>query len=130
MTTDQKASIAPGQIFEFDYPFIEEYVVVHGYDEKTDSVTQNKVSSWRPGTIIEGDCHGDSVAIAHGVGKQSIALVSIHRPGRFPTRVFYLRRWVTPDGKEFGKPKLLIKTASAFRTLVAGYRYPYEVEKV
>ena len=46
-------------------------------------------------------------------------------PGKFSSRVFYVRRWRDPDGKEFGKPRLRVTTTAAFAKLTKGYRHPY-----
>ena len=50
-------------------------------------------------------------------------MVSTHKPGAFPTRVFYTRKWIDPQGKTFGKDALRVTTLGYFRTLTKGYRY-------
>lgn len=58
----------------------------------------------------------------------ALDVVATFKPGRFPERVFYTRRWVDPDGREFGKTgRLLIATAGQFRRLLKGYRHPFAV---
>ncbi len=115
------APIAIGQHFEFAYPFFREEV------DLFDGEGTAKTLSWRPGVRHELVDQGDAVAVADGVGKQIVTVVSIHKPGRFPERVFFTRQWEDPNGKRFGKPKLRIKTSPLFRKLVAGYEFEYEV---
>ncbi len=84
--------------------------------------------SWRPGVRYELlPPYGDSEAIADGNGAQVLTVVSVHKPGRFPARVFYTRRWIDPRGQSFGKGALRIKIVSAFRRLVRGYRDEYRL---
>lgn len=55
-------------------------------------------------------------------------VVATFKPGRFPERVFYTRRWIDPDGREFGKTnKLRATTTAHFRSLLKGYRHDFEV---
>lgn len=122
--------IAAGQTFEFPYPFIRDDITEYDYDAEADIVTETKIPSWRPGVRFESDGQGDMDTLADGVGRQIVTVVSVHKPGRYPERVFYLRRWVSPDGKGFGKSRLMVKTSVAFRALISGYRYAYEVEAV
>lgn len=114
--------IADGQTFEVPYPFIiEEVELCDGggfYTEK----------SWRPGVRYEAIGPEDSEAIADGIGKQLITVVSQHKPGNFPKRYFYLRQWQAPSGKVFGKRRLLVASAGGFRSLIRGYRYPYRTQ--
>lgn len=90
-----------------------------------------EVDSWRPGVEFE-PCgpHGEeSEAIADGIGKMVLTEVSRHKPGKYPERVFYLRRYITPDGVEFGKPALRIAVASKFRRLCSGYAHEFEMRE-
>lgn len=58
-----------------------------------------------------------------------LTVVSVHRPGRFPTRVFFTRQFVTPDGKAFGKSKLHIVTVEKFRRLSSRYQIDYTMRR-
>lgn len=107
----------PGEIFEHAYPF------VHSTYTEMDEDGCAEVPCWKPGVRFENTYHGDTDSIADGTGKQIITVVDSFKPGRFPTRVFYTRRWVNPDGKEFGKGLLRIAAIQSFRTLVRGYRH-------
>ncbi|WP_020475018.1 hypothetical protein [Zavarzinella formosa] len=87
-----------------------------------------KTLSWRPGVRHELMGYGDPVAVADGVGSQIVTVVSVHKPGKFPERIFFIRHWKNPEGKMFGKSKLRMKTTPAFRKLVAGYGFEFEFE--
>ena len=90
---------------------------------------------WRPGCTLETDENAGSYFpekhyVADGVGSMVLDVVATFKPGRFPERVFYTRRWVDPDGREFGKTgKLRIATTGQFRRLLKGYRHYFEVSE-
>ena len=90
---------------------------------------------WRPGCTLETDENAggyfpEKHYVADGVGSMVLDVVATFKPGRFPERVFYTRRWVDPDGREFGKPnKLRVTTAAHFRSLLKGYRHDFEVSE-
>ena len=65
--------------------------------------------------------------VADAVGTQILTVVSVHKPGKFPARVFYTRRWRDPDGVEFGKTHLRVTVMQSFRTIVRGYRHDYRM---
>lgn len=117
----------PGAVIEVAHPFVLEEVDVPDVDGIA------TIKSWRPGIRYESRpfLHdaglSSSWAVADGVGAQRLTVVSIHRPGRFPTRVFYTREWQDPTGKWFGHPRLLTKTLGSFRALIRGYRHEYEM---
>jgi hypothetical protein len=126
MTTppDRTASYASGDQFAVPYPFSRDTYTVHDTDEET--FTSTEVPTWRPGTRPdEGATYCD--AVADGMGAMLITVVSVHKPGKFPTRVFFTRRWRDPDGREFGKGKLHIRSQAQFRFLIGGFRYDFEM---
>lgn len=103
----------PGAFFEARYPFVrKEY-----YED----------SCWRPGCRTEIYGSDDVTFLADGEGSIILTVVSVHKPGRFPCRVFFTRRWRDPKGREFGKGKLHCTTVNAFYGLTKGYRYAYEM---
>jgi hypothetical protein len=115
------SDFTPGAFIEVAHPFVlEEY---SGFDEDGPL----KRMSWRPGVRFEMIGPEDSGSFADGIGKQVLTIISTHKPGRYPERVFYTRQWVSPDGHQFGKTKLRIITAAAFRTIIKGYRHRYEM---
>lgn len=83
--------------------------------------------TWRPGTRGEMIPPDDSEMVADGIGTQIVTVVSIHKPGPFPARVFFTRRWRDPDGREFGKNKLHIKSTQGFRSIINGFRHEYRL---
>ena len=114
------ASFEPGQVIEFDYPFVKTMVTMW------DEAGPCDVRGWKPGVRhIYVSPYGDTDTIADGMGKQICEVVSLHKPGRFPERIFYTRRWRDPNGKEFGKGALRIATVGTFRTLIRGFRHEY-----
>lgn len=114
--------ISAGSVYDFPYPFVKEL-----YDDGDPEGGPSL--SWRPGVrfesrVIRGDGEFDEVfdAVADSIGRQVITVVSTHKPGAFPTRVFFTRKWKDPQGREFGKGKLHIKSLAAFRVLIRGWR--------
>jgi hypothetical protein len=87
------------------------------------------LSCWKPGIEFVACSQDDCEEVCHGLGFQTLTVISRHKPGRYPARVFYTRQWTDPDGKVFGNPKLRITTAQAFKTLVTGYRKPYSLRE-
>lgn len=109
------------------YPFVR-YVadlIIEDGDYRTEG--------WRPGCTAEEDErdeHGypSKVFVADGTGSMVLEVVATFKPGRFLERVFYTRRWIDPDGREFGKTSTLrVATTGQFRRLLKGYRHPFEV---
>ena len=121
-------SITPGGTFEVDYPFMRCEVEI-----MTDNGPET-IQSWKP-----GHAENDYVPpYADGEGKMILDVVDVFQPGlradipgyqhkKYPKRVFYLRRFVTPDGVEFGKTGLRIATEAVFKRIASGYMHEYEV---
>ena len=120
-------NIEAGEIFSHPYPFFRCKTVDYS---KLDIPNQPKTESWRPGTYWKQDANGEADCLADGVGERIFEIVSIHKPGKYPTRVFYLQRWKDPDGKEFERKRnpLRITSVGNFRVMLKGYRYSYDVE--
>lgn len=92
------------------YPFKREDF--HGFDADGPFTSP----TWNPGWRYELVGHyGDSCPVWDGEGVQMRHVVSIHKPGRYPTRVFYTRQFRSPDGWLFGKTSLRMTTLAAFR---------------
>jgi hypothetical protein len=106
-----------GQEFRIAYPFIKDTYYVPDEDGGSELPT------WRPGCRYEacGYYGDDSEAVADGQGEQILTVVDVHKPGKYPVRVFYTIGWVTPDGKKFGKGKLHIATVEKFRRRTRGF---------
>lgn len=101
---------------EIAYPFI-----LEAYDGIKDG-EDFKGESWRPGTRTDYIC-GE----ADAMGKMVLEVVSTHKPGKFPERTFYLRSFIDPTGRQFGKQKLRVISSGGFKTMLRGYRHPYDV---
>jgi hypothetical protein len=113
------------------YPFVR--YVANLFDN--DDGIPYQTEGWRPGCTLETDENAGSYFperhyVADGVGSMVLDVVATFRPSHFPERVFYTRRWIDPDGREFGKPnKLRVTTTAHFRSLLKGYRHPFEVSE-
>lgn len=111
------SEFAAGQEFRNKYPFIRD---TYGEYDGEDFV---EVATWRPGCRYEacGYYGDDSEAVADGDGCQILTVVSVHKPGSYPARVFYTVTWVDPEGRPFGKGKLHIATIEKFRRRSRGF---------
>lgn len=115
------SDLQPGVVFAVPYPFVRDL-----YDEGGDP----PVPTWRPGVryeLLPPD--GGEEAVADGVGEMHLRVVSTHKPGRYPERVFYVRQWQDPDGHVFGASVLRIATINKFRRLAAGYAFSYRLQE-
>ena len=111
----------PGDTVRVGYPFVRD--TFYTYDEEGGY----EAPTWRPGVRYESDGPESMAAFADGEGEMRLTVVDTFKPGRYPTRVFVTRRFVRPDGAEFGKGKLHIWTIDKFRRLTKGYAQPYEL---
>ena len=113
--------IKPGAVIEVGHPFIlDDY---DGLDDGGPFTTK----SWRPGIRYEYVPPDTGEAVADGMGTQILTVISVHKPGRYPSRVFFTRRWRAPNGREFGKTKLCVTTLGAFRIKTRGYRHEFRL---
>lgn len=78
--------------------------------------------TWRPGWAPYANQYTEG-SYCHGWGREFRKVVSIHKPGRYPERVFYTRLWLDPDGRAFGKGSLRMTTTAAFKSWASGARY-------
>ncbi|MBC3943325.1 hypothetical protein [Sphingomonas albertensis] len=118
-----RVEVIEGAVFAVRYPFVRETYQSIGEDGYVD------ILSWRPGTTCENTWDGDVDYGADGEGWQRLTVVGVYQPPRFPTRVFYTRDWVNPDGIAFGKRSLQICTREKFKRLIAGYKFHYELNR-
>jgi hypothetical protein len=109
--------VRTGLVFRAPYPFI------RAKYEGMDAGEFFERETWRPGT----EFRGDTECIAEGTGEIVLTVVSVHKPGRYPTRVFFTRKWRDPDGLEFGKPTCRCVTLEKFRRLARGYKFEFVV---
>lgn len=110
-----------GETIEFEYPFIRTL-----YSE-CDADGVFDVLSWKPGIRYVNVYPDDSEALADGIGRAVITVIGTHKPGKYPTRIFFTRKWLSPHGTLFGKAGLKITTVGAFRNLISGYQYDFRV---
>lgn len=113
------------EIYRATYPFVRSVYNTIDWDGEA------SIPTWRPGVMTE-HCGPDgamTINYAHGVGEVVYTVVSRHKPGRYPERVFYTRKWIDPDGKEFGNPKLRVTTNQAFADRIRGYVHEYEIDE-
>ena len=111
-----------GEQFTIEYPFY--------WASEADPETGADEGGWIPGT--EGRLVPPDTAeeYADGIGYCVYTVVSTHRPGKYPTRVFYTREWLDPDGNEFGHKTLRVHSLGYFKRLIRGYRLPFQMSEV
>jgi len=114
--------VEAGAVFEVPYPFVRVSVRVRDGEGGSE-----KIDSWTPGVTPFDD--GDEYRLrADGMGQMILRVVSVHKPGKYPERVFFTREWVTPEGKRFGKTGLKMLTKAMFVSRTYGYRYVFEID--
>ena len=113
----------PDKSHEVDYPFVRCKATILNDEEPV------RIDSWRPGTRFEvyGN-FGERNFEADAIGTRILTIVSIHKPGKFPERIFYTQKWRSPDGKVFGKNALKVTTTGNFRLLLKGHRHGFEID--
>lgn len=115
-----------GHTYRVLYPFVLEDVELPPDDPE--ATQPAVVKSWRPGVVMEQEDQQSFYGAADAMGQMLLTVVDIHKPGRFPTRVFYTRQWEDPSGRVFGKGALRITTLPAFKRLMRGYRHEFWVD--
>jgi hypothetical protein len=118
-----------GDVFDVKYPFVRCEVDVF---DGVNSFVPTK--SWRPGCepYCDESDHGHyrepgTEWVAHAYGSMILEVIDLHKPGKYPERVFYIRQWKAPNGVVFGKGQLRITTKAAFKRLCAGYRHEVDI---
>lgn len=121
-------SYTDGQVIEVSgYPFVR--TVFNGSEWDGERLVEYQSEGWRPGCDTDRDYPFGSINyFADATGEMILTVVSVHKPGRFPDRVFYTRQWRDPDGKAFGdNKKLRVMSSASFAKLCRGYRHSFEV---
>jgi hypothetical protein len=114
-----------GDKFTIAYPFVRgTFLDVFGTFDEGEPVDK---ATWRPGIEFRQFCTEDTEAFCDAEGRAQFSVVAVFKPGHYPARVFFTRKFIDPDGKEFGKHKLHIATLDKFRRLVSGYQHPYGI---
>jgi hypothetical protein len=116
-----------GDIFRVKYPFVRCEVDVP--DPDPEGFGMVTIKSWKPGVefVPCGPIGDDSEGVCDGEGEMVLTVVDVHKPGRFPARVFFTRSWIDPEGKAFGKGGLHILIAQVFKRRVTGYAHEYRI---
>jgi len=120
---DALPAVEIGKTYRVRYPFVLAMVDLPDPDPEGPGFYTTK--SWRPGVEHGNDDNGDGWSAADGHGEMLLTVVDVHKPGRFPARVFFTRQWQDPAGKVFGKGKLHIMTLPAFKRRLGGYLHEY-----
>jgi hypothetical protein len=114
-TNQEKKSNAPflkGEVFKAPCPFLR----AMRYETDWDTFEQKEILSWKPGLKWENEFTGESFATAHGMGECVWTIVDTHKlPAPYKTRVFFIRTWIDPDGRSFGKKDLKVLAAHTLR---------------
>lgn len=120
----------PGQVFNVQYPFVRTtWERLDGDDES--GFTTTEMPGWKPGVrYTQVGPEGDTRTHMDAFGVMMLTVVSVHKPGKYPTRVFYTRTWINPEGVAFGKGKLRVTSQSAFTGYTRGYRHWGEIDYV
>lgn len=120
-----KAEVEIGKTYSVRYPFVLEDVELPPDEPEAWDKPPVMTKSWRPGVEFEQEDEGQAYGVAEAVGEMLLTVIDVHKPGRFPTRVFYTRQWKDPNGRVFGKGGLRITTLDAFRRRMRGYMHEY-----
>lgn len=119
--------VQAGAVFAVRYPFIRDTYDSADFDgDAYKMVTQNV---WKPGCGYRPSAPDDVEPFCHAEGQMELTVIDVHKPGKYPARVFFTRQWIGPDGKRFGKTALRIMTMQAFKRRAAGwFADPYEID--
>lgn len=114
--------IEVGETYTVAYPFVRS-----SWSEMDPDGAQD-VPCWKPGIRFEQyGYEGETAEYADAMGEMQLTVVSTHKPGKFPERIFFTRKWKDPDGKLFGKSRCHVKTKQVFNMLLSGYAHEFEV---
>ncbi len=113
------SDIEEGKTYEVECPFVRSI-----YEHWDEDNNLTKVPTWHPGVDWEMSGPDDLQAVADGVGSVTYNVISVHAlPKPYHTRIFFVRQWIDPDGKQFGKRKLMIFGIQAFRRRIICYKF-------
>jgi len=119
-----------GQIIETPYPFVRstyEFPITYEPPQR-----EKFINGWSPGCKFVEFFDYDGIPsggfIANAMGHSIVEIISIYKPGKYPIRYFYTRKWRDPDGKVFGKNRLKIKSQGGFNGDIGPYRFEFDIE--
>jgi len=116
-----KETVIAHDVLIVRYPFVREMREAH-WLSNGDGTPHPEIECWIPGITHVEFGPEDTEAVAHGEGEMHLRIVSAHKPGRYPERVFYEGCFVDPDGTTFSRPKLHIATRQKFKRICKGYQ--------
>jgi hypothetical protein len=106
---------------EVAFPFVRDK-----YEGPFDGEFAADVDTWRPGTRCETDDDGyEEEWQADAMGKMVLHVVGRYKPGKYQERTFYLRSFIDPSGRAFGKDNLRVISSPAFNRMLKGYRHKF-----
>lgn len=129
----KKITFEQGQVFKVECPFLRASREDYDFFELSDpNYRPVKVLSWKPGSQWGGDGYDESYPEAHGMGFVIYTVIDTHQlPKPYRARVFYLRSWIDPDGRAFGKKDVKITTPQALHYKINKWKNrTYDVEIV
>lgn len=109
------------------YPFVRTQWEAPPEDPCEEGGAPNMQETWRPGVEHDNIDQYSTMTFADGMGEVVFTVIGVFKPGSFPTRVFFVRQWIDPEGKRFGSGKLRVTTQQHFRQLIKGYRHDFEM---
>lgn len=109
------------------YPFVRTAWEAPPEDPYEEGGAPNMQPTWKPGVEHDNIDQYHTVTFADRMGEVVFTVIGAFKPGSYPTRIFYVRQWVDPDGKQFGSTKLRVTTQQHFRQLIKGYRHDFEM---
>lgn len=114
--------IEAGKTYEVECPYVR--TTYDHYEHDGEDFSCTKRDTWKPGVEWEANGPESDGPFADGVGKVLYTVVSVHElPKPYKARVFFVREWIDPDGKKFGKRTLRIMGIGAFQQRLNGYRF-------
>ena len=123
------SEVTAGAVFSVRYPFVRDSFTLPDFDGESLSFREVTLPTWKPGCNYRPSAPDDVEPFCHAEGQMELTVIDVHKPGKYPARVFFTRQWVGPDGKRFGKTALRIMTLPAFKRRAAGwFADPYEVD--
>ena len=123
IATHPEAHMEPGTEIKVPYPFVLTSHMEVDLDDEGGHGRGWSEPSWKPGVERIPVYPDSDEAVFHGEGFMVLTVVDTFKPKGWPTRVFYTRKWIDPQGRTFGKNALRTTTLGHFKTLARGYRH-------
>lgn len=121
------SEVQAGAVFAVRYPFVRDSFTLPEFDGE--GYTEVTTPSWKPGCNYRPCAPDETEPYCHAEGQMELTVIDVHKPGKYPARVFFTRQWIGPDGKRFGKGALRIMTMQAFKRRAAGwFAEPYDID--